>query len=835
MVRKTASGWMVALALGGALTMGSVLMTGCAAMHMQESGAGAGPPVAAVTLSGMVHGGNQPVVGATIQLYSVGLTGYGSAATPLLTKVVTTGANGSFSISGDYSCSSGTYVYLTATGGNPGLGGTTNGGSAATPNNASAAMMAALGDCGKLTSGTSIWMNEVTTVAAVWALQQFIGIVPGTTLAAQPGTAAGVTPAVTPAFSIGTSATNAQGLANAFEVAGVLASTTTGSSPGGYAAAYTGPGTSANRVLTVESWQVNTIADVLASCVNTDTTAGNADYSGTCSAIGTAVTPSGTAAADTLQIAYEMAQNPSYNVSTVFGYVPASGAAFVPDDSAVADWTVAYGVQYNYSANTSNVNDYTVLNTNNTPAVDSYGNVWIPSTGHSYTYLPSFVTELDPAGNYVATYTNYVNGSGATQNFGVGVSGNFIMPLTIDPSNNVWTEDSGNSTMVRIAAAGGVGVASAGPNYGISTGATTQTGTAAMASDAAGDIYLTLGGTAYSATFGASANKGLAVLVPAITGGVLTAGTGSTVAATGNTTFRALAVTQSLSGTYGGGGFLYATSTASYCSSPFTTSLNMYFTKAATVSGAGSSTTTAVGQATPVNAIVNAPTSGTCTTVGTTIPSVTQAYGGTSYSNIPAVDTITGLGVDSSDNLWTLNVPLAAPVSGFPQYYVTELTPTYIANPATGALLASYSPTLFTAPILLGTSGGATATFAPTQGGVIDGANNFWINSGAGGAVVPVNATSGVLGNQTVFTATVGTNAWSCAGYCGGANSASYSSRRNNYIGTPSGLTVDIAGNVWRVGSASGSDQVQVVVGVAVPAVMPLSLAAKNHAFGTRP
>jgi hypothetical protein len=822
---------MVALA-----AVGSLMMTGCAAMDMQVSGAGAGATVSGTPLSGIVHGGNQPVVGATIQLYSVGLTGYGSAATPLLNKVVTTGTNGSFSISGDYSCSTGTYVYLTATGGNPGLNATTNGGSAATPNNPASAMVAALGDCGKLTSGTSIWMNEVTTVAAVWALQQFVSIVPGTTLAAQPGTSAGVTPAVTPAFSIGTSSTNVQGLANAFEVAGVLANTATGGSPGTFAAAYTGPGTAANRVLTVENWHINTIADVLAACVNTDTTTGNADYSGTCNALGTAVTPSGTAAADTLQIAYEMAQNPAYNVSTVFGYVPATGAAFVPNDSAVADWTVAYGVQYNYSANTSNSNDYTVLNTNNTPSVDSYGNVWIPDTGHGYSYLTSFVTELDPAGNYVATYTNYVNGSGATQNFAVGVSGNFIMPLAIDPSNNVWTEDSGNSTIVRIAAAGGAGMASGGPNYGVSAGATSMPSTAAMASDAQGNIYTTLSGSGtYSATFGSASNKGLAVLVPAITGGVLTAGTGSLVSATGNTTFRALAVTQSLSGTYGGGGFLYATSASSYCSSPFATSLNMYFTKSATVTGAGSSTTTAVGQPTPVNAIVNAPTSGTCTTVGTTIPSVTQAYGGASYSNIPAIDAMTGLGVDSTDNLWTLNVPSAAPVSGFPQYYVTELTPTYIANPATGALLASYSPTLFTAPIFSGTSGGATATFVPTQGGVIDGANNFWINSSTGGGVVPVNAASGVLGNQTAFTATVGTNAWSCAGYCGGINSASYTSRRNNYIGTPSGLTVDIAGNVWRVGASSGANQVQVVVGVAVPAVMPLSLAAKNHAFGTRP
>jgi hypothetical protein len=44
---------------------------------------------------GRVHGGINPVSGATVQLWAAGSTGYGSAATPLGTSV-TTGSDGGF-------------------------------------------------------------------------------------------------------------------------------------------------------------------------------------------------------------------------------------------------------------------------------------------------------------------------------------------------------------------------------------------------------------------------------------------------------------------------------------------------------------------------------------------------------------------------------------------------------------------------------------------------------------------------------------------------------------------------------------------------------------------
>ena len=43
-----------------------------------------------VKATGMVHGGQAPISGATIQLWSVGTTGYGLGATALIAATVTT-------------------------------------------------------------------------------------------------------------------------------------------------------------------------------------------------------------------------------------------------------------------------------------------------------------------------------------------------------------------------------------------------------------------------------------------------------------------------------------------------------------------------------------------------------------------------------------------------------------------------------------------------------------------------------------------------------------------------------------------------------------------------
>ncbi len=200
-------------------TAGTLLLTGCAAMQST------GPvSIAIPAMQGKAFGGQQPVNGATIQLYAVGTTGYGSAATPLLTSTVKSAADGSFSLTSRYTCQTGSELYITATGGDPG-GGT----------NPALAMMTALGRCETLTASTFIFINELTTVGSVWALAPFMS---GSNVGAPP--------------------TNTQGLADAFSDVNQLVNTGSGTTPG--------PTLPSSAVVPVA--QINTVADILAACVN---------------------------------------------------------------------------------------------------------------------------------------------------------------------------------------------------------------------------------------------------------------------------------------------------------------------------------------------------------------------------------------------------------------------------------------------------------------------------------------------------------------------------------------------------------------------------------------
>ena len=248
-----------------------------------------------------VHGGQQPVSGATLQLYAVGTTGDGSAATALLTHAVTSDANGNFDITGAYTCpSASTLVYVTATGGNPGL--------SPGRNNAALALMAALGPCGNLGASTFISINELTTVAAVWSLAPFMSSY----------------------SSIGSGTTDAAALAGAFTLASEYVNTATGTAPGLNVPAGT----------TVPVAQLNTLADILSSCVNS--AGGVAGDGSVCGTLFAAATPNGgTAPVEVIGAGLNIANNPTGNVSAILGLAPAIGAPFQPTLAAApADWTV---------------------------------------------------------------------------------------------------------------------------------------------------------------------------------------------------------------------------------------------------------------------------------------------------------------------------------------------------------------------------------------------------------------------------------------------------------------------------------------------------------------
>ncbi len=116
---KYARGPLAALSLCTA-----ALFSGCGASSTPGSQAAQS---ALPALAGAVHGGQQPIAGASIYLYAAGATGPGKGASNLLTTPAVTGADGSFSITGTFTCpTSTTQVYLLAQGGNPGLVAGTN-------------------------------------------------------------------------------------------------------------------------------------------------------------------------------------------------------------------------------------------------------------------------------------------------------------------------------------------------------------------------------------------------------------------------------------------------------------------------------------------------------------------------------------------------------------------------------------------------------------------------------------------------------------------------------------------------------------------------------------
>jgi len=248
-----------------------------------------------------VHGGQQPVSGATIQLYAVGTSGDGSAATSLLTKSVVSDANGNFSLTNGYTCpTAASQVYIVASGGNPGL--------AAGTNNVAISMMAALGRCDSLTPSTFIVVNELTTVAAVSALYPFM----------------------TSPANIGSSSSDAASLANAFVLASEFVNPSTGLAPG--------LNVPAGTIVPVD--KINTLADVVAACINS--AGGVAGDNSPCGKLFTLTTPTGTTTAptDVITALLNVANNPTLNTAALFNLATPT-APFQPQlTAAPADFSI---------------------------------------------------------------------------------------------------------------------------------------------------------------------------------------------------------------------------------------------------------------------------------------------------------------------------------------------------------------------------------------------------------------------------------------------------------------------------------------------------------------
>ena len=344
--------------------------------------------VQGAALKGRVHGGQFPVSGSVIQLYVASGGGGGTEDQALISGaalttpgVALTDANGNFDITGQYTCpSSSTLVFITATGGNPGLGGDTI-------DNSALVLMAALGPCGSLASLSGpIVINEVTTVASVYALAQFISPGPGgvgewvTWYSPYPQTLTYLTTAFSEVLNI-------------VDIYTGDARTQT-SSGVGY----------------VPQAEIYSLANILAPCVNS-----SGPSSSSCQSLFAAATPSGgTAPTTVLRALLDIAQNPGNNVSTIYN-LSTPAAPFGPAlTKAPNDWTLA--IAYSVAS----------INYPYSMALDAQGNIWISAWVGNNPFSAE-IAVISPIGVPVSNspYTSSGNLSGP-----VG--------LAVDGSGNTW-------------------------------------------------------------------------------------------------------------------------------------------------------------------------------------------------------------------------------------------------------------------------------------------------------------------------------------------------------------------------------------------------------------
>jgi len=344
---------------------------------------------------------------------------YGGGAISLISGsgAVITDKTGAFNIASAYTCpSSNTQVYVVAVGGDAG-GGT----------NPSTVLMSALGSCDSVAT-KHIALNEVTTVASVYALAQFM--------------AAGST-------AVGTSNTNQTGLVNAFRTVTNLYDSETGqtrtTTPAGNG--------------TIPTSTINSLANVLATCVD------SAGGSAACSKLFQATRTSGITPHDTLTAIQNIALNPGMNLNSL-----ALSGPYQPSLAGMPnDWTLS--IEYAGGG----------LNYGQLIAADASGNIWVPNAVDPGT-LSEFSTvgeplsgtagfkggglsypqavAVDTLGNVWAANVgnNSVSKhtSGGTPLSGSGFTASGLkepFALAIDGTGNVFTTN-GNDTVTKLNASG---------------------------------------------------------------------------------------------------------------------------------------------------------------------------------------------------------------------------------------------------------------------------------------------------------------------------------------------------------------------------------------------
>ena len=379
------------------------------------------------SMSGVVHGGQSPIQGAVVNLYhtSATATAYGQAGVYIGTA--TTDAGGNFTVSPSATsgnCPSGTYAYITAAGGYPS-------GSSSLANN-STLLMAMLGDCSTITSATTVVINELTTIAAAYALSGFI-----TTSAAASLFVANVgAPAANRAAIGSATPTSLSGLGHAVVTAKAMVNPFNGQ-PNPTTAASSGGVTVAGSVPVVE---LNTLADIMASCVNSTTSGATGSTTSNACTLLYAATPSiaGSTPTNTLQAFVNLARNPASAAAMsgtvgLFSQISSTPPFVTALTTAPTDWALAIC----YNASTAS-------------ALTLAKPYWLTLDANDTVYVGgSAVTTTTPALFGLSVYGNTV------PLFGSMAAGTATRGIATDLLGNVWVDNNGTGLYRFSLSAGG--------------------------------------------------------------------------------------------------------------------------------------------------------------------------------------------------------------------------------------------------------------------------------------------------------------------------------------------------------------------------------------------